>query len=343
MGRLALLALLLAAAAIVAVTRLLPPWPPELKDVVQLTSGGTHAEAYWSPDGSRLVLMALRPGDPADQIYELDPKTKSLRRLSTGKGKTTCGYALGGGRTVFSSTHHKGDAPPPAPDRSRGYAWPFFREFDLFLRAPDGSLKQLTDVDGYDAETTPSPDGQRLVFTSHREGGMGLWTMKVDGTDLKRITTRRGYVGGAFFSPDGASLVYRAFYPRNPEEDAVYQRLLDNRVLEPNKCHFEIYVSKADGSGERQLTSNGKANWAPSFHPDGRTIVFASNMDAGSPGRFSLYAIGVDGQGLRRLTWHEGFDSFPHFSPDGAKLVFISNRNGADPRRDLNVFMADWR
>ena len=320
-----------------------PASPPELRDPVQLTSGGTHAEAYWSPDGRRVILMALRPGDPADQIYELDPSTKALTRLSTGKGKTTCGYALGGGRTVFSSTHHKGDAPPPAPDRSRGYAWPFFREFDLFLREPDGALKQLTDVDGYDAETTPSPDGKRLVFTSHREGGMGLWTMNVDGTGLKRVTTRRGYVGGAFFSPDGASLVYRAFYPKNPEEDAVYQRLLDNRVLEPNKCHFEIFVSKADGSGERQLTSNGKANWAPSFHPDGKTIVFASNLDATSPGRFSLYAIGVDGAGLRRLTTHEGFDSFPHFSPDGTKLIFISNRNGADPRRDLNVFMADWR
>jgi Tol biopolymer transport system component len=51
----------------------------------------------------------------------------------------------------------------------------------------------------------------------------------------------------------------------------------------------------------------------------------------------------VDGSGLRRLTNYDGFDGFPCFSPDGAKLVFISNRNGKDPRKDLNVFIADWR
>ena len=66
-------------------------------------------------------------------------------------------------------------------------------------------------------------------------------------------------------------------------------------------------------------------------------------MDAKTPGRFSLYAMAVDGTGLRRLTEHDGFDSFPHFSPDGTKLIFISNRDGKDPRRDLNLFMADWR
>ena len=51
----------------------------------------------------------------------------------------------------------------------------------------------------------------------------------------------------------------------------------------------------------------------------------------------------VDGSNLRRLTTHDGFDGFPCFSPDGTKLVFISNRNGKDPRKDLNVFIADWR
>ena len=66
-------------------------------------------------------------------------------------------------------------------------------------------------------------------------------------------------------------------------------------------------------------------------------------MDATRPGQFSLYVMNADGSGRRRLTTHDGFDSFPHFSPDGTKLVFISNREGADPRRDLNVFLADWK
>ncbi len=62
---------------------------PELRDVRQITSGGTHAEAYWAPDGKKIVLMGERPGDPADQIYVLEVATGALTRVSPGKGKST--------------------------------------------------------------------------------------------------------------------------------------------------------------------------------------------------------------------------------------------------------------
>ncbi len=325
---------------IIALTLLLSQ---ELQNVRKLTADGTHAEAYFSYDGKQLVLMGQRSGDKADQIYVLDIATGALERRSTGGGKSTCGYFLPDGRLLYSSTHHKGAEPPARPDRSKGYVWPFFRDFDLFLREKDGSLQQLTDSDGYDAETTASPDGKRLVFTSHRDKTMALYTMNVDGTDLRRVTKKRGYAGGAFFSPDGTKLVYRAFYPATPEQEQALDQLLNERMLEPRKCVFEIYTSDVDGSNEKPLTADGKANWAPSWHPDGKSIVFASDLHATRPGQFSLYLMKPDGSGRRRLTTHDGFDSFPQFSPDGKQLVFISNREGADPRRDLNVFLADWK
>jgi len=318
-----------------------PQGAPEVRDIQQLTAAGTHAEAYFSADGKKLVLMAQRAGDKADQIYELEIATKTLTRVSNGQGRTTCGYFLPDGRILYSSTHHHGAEPPAPPDHSKGYVWGLYRTYDLFLREKDGTLKQLTDNDGYDAETTVSPDGKRLIFTSHRDGGIGLYTMNVDGTDLLKVNHRRGYAGGAFFSPDGKSIVYRAAYPKTDEEKADFERLLADRLLRPG--NLEIYLARPDGSEEKQLTSNGASNWAPSFHPDGKTIVFASNVHAPKGGRFSIYAMNVDGTGLRRLTTHDGFDGFPCFSPDGTKLVFISNRNGKDPRKDLNVFIADWR
>jgi Tol biopolymer transport system component len=89
------------------------------------------------------------------------------------------------------------------------------------------------------------------------------------------------------------------------------------------------------------VTHNGKANFAPYFFPDGKRIIFASNM-ADPKGRdFDLYKINVDGSGLERITYNETFDGFPMFSPDGKKLVFASNRN-AKTRGDTNVFIADW-
>jgi len=318
-----------------------PQAAPELRDIRQLTADGTHAEAYFSYDGKKLVLMAQRAGDKADQIYELDIATKTLTRVSNGEGRTTCGYFLPDGRILYSSTHHHGAEPPAPPDHSKGYVWGLYRTYDLFLREKDGSLKQLTNSDGYDAETTVSPDGKRLVFTSHRDGGIGLYTMNVDGSDLKKVNHRRGYAGGAFFSPDGQWIVYRASFPKTDEEKADFEKLLADRLLRPG--NLEIYLARPDGSEEKQLTNNGASNWAPSFHPDGKTIVFASNVHAPKGGRFSIYAMNVDGSGLRRLTTHDGFDGFPCFSPDGTKLVFISNRNGKDPRKDLNVFIADWR
>ena len=329
----------------IAGTRVEPlPGERHFRNIRQMTTGGTYAEAYFAPDGKKIILQAKRVGDAADQIYSLDPATGQLTRLSNGKGKTTCSFYLPDGRFTYASTHLKGDAPPPEPDRSKGYAWPLSREYDIFLGDPKtGSLKQLTDNDGYDAEATPSPDGKRLVYTSHRADGMWLYTMNVDGTDPLRVSRRKGYIGGPVFSPDGKWILSRAWYPRNPEEDRKLEEMFAERVLRPTGMDIEIYMSRLDGSDERPLTSGGKINFAPAFFPEGKRIIFASNRGAKAPGQYGLYVEKTDATGLEQVSFHEGFDGFPCFSPDGRRLVWISNRNAVDdPRRDLNVFIADW-
>jgi Tol biopolymer transport system component len=97
----------------------------------------------------------------------------------------------------------------------------------------------------------------------------------------------------------------------------------------------------ADGSNRRQITRNGAANFCPYFHPNGKQIIFASNMDDPTGRNFDLHLINDDGTGLERITFNETFDAFPMFSRDGAKLVFASNRNNAQPG-ETNVFIADW-
>ena len=98
----------------------------------------------------------------------------------------------------------------------------------------------------------------------------------------------------------------------------------------------------ADGSNKHQVTHNGAANFAPFFHPDGKRIIFASNMaDPKNARDFDLYIINEDGTGLDRVTYHPDFDGFPMFTSDGKRLVWASNRNGKAPH-ETNIFIADW-
>jgi Tol biopolymer transport system component len=202
-----------------------------------------------------------------------------------------------------------------------------------------GDHTQLTDNDYYDAEATVSPTGDKVVFTSDRSGDLELYTMNLDGSDVQQVTNGLGYDGGAFFSPDGEWLVFRASRPATPEAQQEYKDLLAQGMVAPSD--MEVYVCRTDGSEMTQVTSLGKANWAPFFHPDGKRILFASNHASETGRLFNLYMINVDGTGLKQITFDNEFDAFPMFSPDGKQLVWCSNRNNGDSR-DTNIFIADW-
>lgn len=163
--------------------------------------------------------------------------------------------------------------------------------------------------------------------------------MKLDGSDVKRVTTELGYDGGAFFSPDGKQLVWRASRPKTPEQRKEYVELLKEGLVQPTE--MELWVANADGTNARQITGLGKANWAPNWTADGKRIIFASNHTTERGFPFTLYLINPDGRGLEKITHDDAFDAFPMFSADGRYLVFSSNRGGKD--RETNLFLAEWR
>jgi len=317
------------------------PEEKHLSNVRQLSFGGENAEAYFSADGRKLIFQSTREGHDCDEIYEMNIDGSGVRMLSTGKGRTTCSYFFPDGkRIIYSSTHLANPACPPKPDYSRGYVWAIYPGYDILSAAPDGSdIKPLTTTPGYDAEATISPNGKRIVFTSMRDGDLDIYTMDLDGKNVKRLTNEIGYDGGPFWSYDSKWIVFRAYHPSTEKEKADYLGLLKENLIRPTT--LEIWVMKADGSQKRQITSNNKANFAPYFFPDGKRIIFASNM-ADPKGRdFDLYSINLDGTGQERITYNPSFDGFPMFSPDGKKLVFASNRNGK-VQGETNVFIADW-
>jgi Tol biopolymer transport system component len=311
-----------------------------LQDVRQLTFGGENAEAYFSPDGSKLIYQSTPPGASCDQQFVLDLSTGDAKRVSSGKGRTTCGYFRfpQGDRIVYASTEAADADCPPPPDRSKGYVWAVYDGYDLYEAMPDGSqARRLTQTPGYDAEATWCPKGGKLVFTSARDGDLDLYEM-TEGGAVKRLTNTPGYDGGAFYSPDCSEIVWRASRPTGTALTE-FRDLLGKGLVRPTA--LELFLAKADGSGARQLTSNGAANFCPYFHPDGKRIIYSSN--AGSPdGReFDLWLIAKTGGAAERVTVAPGFDGFPQFSPDGGWLVWGSNR--ADPKgHETNLFLARW-
>src|ERR1700694_2782838 len=323
-------------------------WPADsgeahLRNIRQLTSGGQNAEAYFSRSG-RQITFQRQASDTGgcDQQFVMNVDGSGLHRVSSGKGRTTCGYFFDRDRRIFyASTEHTGAACPPRPDYSLGYVWALY-DYDIYVARADGrDAHRITDNPRYDAEGTLSPDGKTIVFTSLRDGDLDIYTMRVDGTQLRRLTRTLGYDGGPFFSPDGKQIVYRAWHPQTARESADYETLLGQNLVRPTR--MDLWVMDADGSNQRQVTNLGGASFAPFFHPDGRRIIFASNYKNPRSRNFDLYLVNLDGGGGGRAqgTTSTEFDAFPMFSPDGRRLVWASNRHGK-VAGETNIFIADW-
>lgn len=350
-----------------------------LANVRQLTFGGQNAEAYFSPDGQSLTFQSQRDGQECDQQYVMRTDGSGLHRISTGTGRTTCGWfyaakttgraakqsgsnkkdAAGGNhaassgtesRVLFSSTHEGSPACPPKPDYSLGYVWPVYPTYRIYSARPDGSdLRPLyprtlkpRELSGYNAESVVSPDGKRVVFTSDRGGDLDIYTMHIDGTHVRQLTHALGYDGGPWWSPNGKQICFRAYHPKTSGEIADYKALLGKHLIRPTT--LDLFVMDADGGHLRQITDDRAANianFAPSWTPNGKGLVFASNRDDPKRRKFEVYKINLDGTGLERITYGEQFDGFPNLSPDGKRFVWASNRNGREPH-ETNLFIADW-
>ncbi|KRX17558.1 Protein TolB 2 [Trichinella nelsoni] len=273
--------------------------------------------------------------------------TAGPQLMSDGRGQTTCSFFFPDNSSFIYSTTSKagaecpksvceGSSPPKQCNNS--YIWNIFNGFNILLTDSTGKTHYLTDDSFYNAEGAVSPDGKSIVFTSTRGGDLDLWLMRLNGTEVVNITQLTditGYDGGAFFSPLGDKIVYRAYHPKTAEEITNYFQLLNLSITKP--LHMEIFTMNADGSDQKQVTNFGYASWAPYFYPDGSKIIFSSNHH-GNHSVFNLFLIDQDGNNLEQITTNPGLDMFPMFSYDKKKLIFVSNRNG----NGFNVFMADW-
>ncbi|MCP5005265.1 MAG: hypothetical protein GY941_15220 [Planctomycetes bacterium] len=310
------------------------------KNIRQLTFGGENAEAYFSYNADKLIFQSTHGDMECDAIFTMNVDGSNLKMISTGKGATTCSFIAPDNKSIiYASTHLGSDECPQKTDMSRGYVWALHKSYDIFIADMDGSnLTRITDTPGYDAEAVYSPKGDKIIFTSVRTGDLELFMMDPDGLNIEQLTDIPGYDGGAFFSLDAEWICWRASRPQG-EEFEDYRALLKDGLIKPGK--LEIYIMNLSDRVPIQLTNNGAANFGPYFHPDGKRVIFASNMDDPQKRNFELYMVDVKTKAIERITHNPTFDGFPMFSHDGATFVFASNRNNSQ-QGETNIFIADW-
>lgn len=339
---------LVAIAGLLVITSCTKIYNPRLINDTQLTYDGDNGEAYFSFDGTKLIFQSKRNGNECDKIYTMNVDGTDMKQVSTNEGAHTCSYwSKDDDFILYSSTKHDGADCPSVfkPKDPTKYVWPL-RNFDIYKANPDGSdIVRLTNNNSYDAEATVHPTENMIIYTAWQNGDIDLYEMDYDGKNIKRITTEYGYDGAAYYSPNGTKIVWRAWYPQTTADTLQWQANMKGKYIEA--VPLDIYVADRDASNKVRLTNNGATNWAPSWHPDGKRIVFSSNMDDWNEEydsfghNFELYIINVDGTNLTRLTNNNTFDSFPMFSPDGQKLVYGTNR-GSDNPRQTNVYISDY-
>ena len=227
-------------------------------------------------------------------------------------------------------------------------------------------VKRLTSVN--DSYPALSPDGSTLLFQSDRTGDVEIWSMKIDGTDLKRITSTPGYDGNPAWSPDGKMIAFASARDKDLEiytmsTDGARQtrltttpgndghphwypdgsRIIFNSArtspnLKERKTYDEIFSMKPDGSEVRQITNLKSVATYASVSPDGTRIVFRGSIEGPAYGwdmsyttntlNSEILVMTIDGNDVINLTQSPAFDGWPMWSPDSKKVIFASNRSG---------------
>ena len=154
--------------------------------------------------------------------------------------------------------------------------------------ADGGEATRLTRSTAIDTEPNFSPDGQLVLFTSDRGGSPQIYGMSTSGSDVRRLTFEGTYNVSPRFNPDGKSFTF----------------------IQRNGGRFNVAVQDL-ATRQVQVLTDGTVDESPSFAPNGRMILYATEVR----GRGILSAVSSDGRVKQRLTANAGDVREPAWGP----------------------------
>jgi TolB protein len=195
-----------------------------------------------------------------------------------------------GQRQVLANFKGNNSAPAWSPDGSRlAIVLTYGANSQVYLINADGTgLKQLSHSSAIDTEPEWSPDGKWVYFTSDRGGSPQIYRMSTLGGDAQRVTFEGGYNVSPHLSPDGKLLTY----------------------VRREAGRFRVTQQELS-TGQVQMLSETAQDESPSFAPNGRVILYATNIN----GRGVLSIVSADGRTKQRLSEAGGDVREPSWGP----------------------------
>jgi Tol biopolymer transport system component/DNA-binding winged helix-turn-helix (wHTH) protein len=259
-------------------------------------TAGRHFDHHpeWSADGRRLFFLSDRGG--TSDVWTVAIQDSGAPRgepapLTQGAGVGSFALSKDGRRLAYSKHVERSNIWSAPLRRSEQLRWEMARP--------------LTSEDQVVEFLEVSRDGRQIVFDSTRSGNSDIWTMRSEGSALRRVTDDAGDEWHPTLSPDGNEVAFHRLLPDG------------NR---------EIFKVAMAGGPAVRLTSRGAKDWCPRWSPDGRWIAFATDEQ----GTQDIALVPSTGGDVQLLVRGHANDHNPLWSPDGASVLFASNRDGAE-------------
>lgn len=231
---------------------------------------------------------------------------------------------------------------------------------ELYIMNIDGSGQaRLTKNLEYESDPSVSPDGRRVLFSSHGGDFRGINVMDINGENRKHLTKNHEYSFSPAWSPDSQKIAFQTPYGQASanlhvmDADGGNQKMLVENIFQisnpswsPNGDYIavtiwedqnpDIFLIDAETGSLQRVTNTPGWEWDPDWSPNGNQLAFAYSPDS-LMDSFDIYVMNVDGTNRNQLTRNSFEDGNPSWSNDGKKIVFDSELDGNDEIYIMNA------